>query len=162
MPLESLRLEDLSDREVLLVVRDVAELDGWAYAEDVGAQLGIVAEHRRRAAAVRLSWLSRFGAVEREHLVDAFGNLRYINDDRGRPKYGQRWRLTEVGEALADGKLRAAQQRSVDDADDAQLLLVARAVAERARHSGNATSAKLIEREWRHRWTRVNGYPPGY
>jgi hypothetical protein len=155
--LESLRLVDLSDREVLLVVRDVAEPDGWAYAYDVGRRLGIADDHARRAAAVRLSWLVRYGAVQREHLQDAFGNLRYINDDLGRPKYGQRWRLTDVGEAVADGKLKRAQERAVEEASDVQLLLVERAIAERGRGADAATS-KLIEREWKHRWTRVNGY----
>jgi hypothetical protein len=158
MALESLTILDLSDREVLLVLRDVAEDDGWGYAEAVGLRLGIIEEHARRAAAVRLSWMVRYGAVEREHLVDADGRLRYINDDVGRPKYGQRWRLTEIGEAFADGRLKRAQERAVEDASTAQLLLVAQAVAERARHLDSAPAAKLIEREWKHRWGRRNGY----
>jgi hypothetical protein len=42
--------------------------------------------------------------------------------------------------------------------DDAQILAVTRYVAEQARGMGNFTSSKLIEREWRHRWTRRNGW----
>jgi hypothetical protein len=156
-PLESLRLIDLSDREVLLVVADVADDDGWAYAYDVAERLGVADAYRRRAGAQRLSWLKRYGAVEREHEADEHGNLMYVAGDPHRPRYGQRWRLTATGEALASGRLRAAQQRAVDDADEAQLLLVARIVAERARASSSSAAAKLIEREWRHRWLRVNG-----
>lgn len=156
MALDHLRLQDLSDREVLLIVMDVADADGWAWAYDVGGQIGLVEEHRRRGAAQRLSWMVRYGAVEREHLADEHGNLRYINDDTGRPKYGQRWRLTELGEEIAMGQLRAPQQRALDGlADDAQLLLAVRHVATHARHSRSA--AKLLEREWRHQWTR-NGH----
>jgi hypothetical protein len=58
---------------------------------------------------------------------------------------------------LESASLRAAPQRAVDAADEAQLLLVARIVAERARASSSSAAAKLIEREWRHRWLRVNG-----
>lgn len=155
MALESLRLLDLSDREVLLVVRDVADGDGWAWAYDVGERLGVVESHRRRAAAQRLSWLARFGAVEREHLSDEHGNLMYVTrQGTQRPKYGQRWRLTDIGELLALGKLRAAESRLLDDADEARMLLIARHVAAQARHSAGA---KLIEREWRHQWIRTNG-----
>lgn len=161
-PLESLNIVDLSDREVLLMLRDVADADGWAYAYDVGERLGIVEEHRRRASANRLSWMTRFGAVEREHLQDADGRYRYVNDDPDRPKYGQRWRLTVIGEAIASGKLRAAQERAVEELGEAELVLITRLVAERARGATNATAAKLVEREWKHRWARVNGYPTGY
>lgn len=158
MSLDSLRLVDLSDREVLLVVRDVADGDGWAYAYDVGAQLGVVEEHRRRAAAQRLSWLRRFGAVEREHLADENGNLLYTAGDTHRPRWGQRWRLTDAGEAIALGRLRAPEQRAIDGLDEPAALLAVREIARRARYA-DVTLAKLIDREWRHQWTRENGRP---
>jgi len=163
MAIESLANAVLSDREVLLVLRDLSEsdADGWVYAYDVGERLGVVEQHRRRAAAQRLSWLKRYGAVEREHEADEHGNLLYVAGDTHRPRWGQRWRLTPVGEDFATGKLRAAQERALESVTDANLALVAQAVAERARHS-SATLANLVEREWKHRWARVNGYPPGY
>ena len=157
MALESLSNAVLSDREVLLVLRDLADADGWAYAYDVGERLGVAEEHARRAAANRLSWMVRYGAVEREHLKDADGKARYVNDDPDRPKYGQRWRLTDIGEAIAVGKLRVAQERAVADIGEAELVLMTRLVAERARGAHNATAAKLAEREWKHRWARING-----
>jgi len=153
MALESLRITDYSDREVLLIVKDLADPDGWVLAEDVGGAIGIVQDHRRRAAAQRLSWLQRYGAVEREHLRDAeTGELAYrTHHGEPYPKWGQRWRLTDMGEQMADGKLRAPQQRALDGLTDAQLLLAMRHVSSRARV---ADGAKLIEREWRYQWAQ--------
>jgi hypothetical protein len=142
MTLEHLRLSDLSDREILLVVADTADDEGWSTADDVGERLGMPEESRRRMAAMRLSWMARYGAVQ---------------SDPDRPGGMSRWRLTAIGQAIAQGRLRRAHERAVDDADDAQLLLLSRIVAERARGSGSSAAAKLIEREWRHRWLRVNG-----
>ena len=70
MPLEHLRLEDLSDREVLLVMLDVADPDGWVDALQVGVQFGIPEEHALRTATSRLTWLMRWGAVQREPETD--------------------------------------------------------------------------------------------
>jgi hypothetical protein len=136
MPLESLRLTDYSDREVLLVLMDVADddVDGWAYAYDVGKRLGITEEHARRAAANRLSWMVRYGAVEREHLRDIDGVYRYVNDDPDRPKYGQ---------------LRKRDEQALERLQDEHMIVVTRWMQERAHRDGNATMAKLVDREWR-------------
>jgi hypothetical protein len=151
MPLESLRLEDYSDREVLLVLMDVAadDVDGWAYAYDVGKRLGITEEHARRATANRLSWMVRYGAVEREHLRDIDGVYRYVNDDPDRPKYGQRWRVTDVGAALARGELRKRDEQALERLQDEHMIVLTRWMQQRAHRDGNATMAKLVDREWR-------------
>ena len=57
-------IEDMSDREFLHVVLDVAEEDGWSSSDDVRRKLGMP---KRFHASSRLSWLQRFGAVEREY-----------------------------------------------------------------------------------------------
>ena len=74
MPLTSLTIEDMSDREFLHVVLDVAEEDGWSSSDDVRRKLGMP---KRFHASSRLSWLQRFGAVEREYARDEAGNIRY-------------------------------------------------------------------------------------
>lgn len=141
--LEHLRLGDLSDREILLTLRDVADDDGYAYAQDIADGLSMGGDHPHRSVAVRLSWLRRYGAVDREF--------------PGTYKQG-RWRLTPTGSELAMGTLKASQERLLDGLTDAQVLAVTRHVAQQARMMGNHTSSKLIEREWKHRWTRQNGW----
>jgi hypothetical protein len=156
--LDHLRLGDLSDREILLVLDDVADDEGYANAHDIAAQLAMIGDHPNRSVSVRLSWLARYGAVERELLWDEHGNPLFVGNSTEQRR-GQRWRMTPIGEALATGSLKRAQERALDELTDEQLLLATRVIAERARSSRNATSGKLAEREWKHRWLRVNGYP---
>jgi hypothetical protein len=155
-PLERLRLADLSDREILLIMIDLAETDGWVLALDVADRLAMKGDHPHRMVASRLAWLRRYGAVERELLWDEHGNA--IINRAGEHKHGQRWRPTDVGRAIAQGALRKAQETALAGITDEQLVLVARHVAERARGASSETSAKLVEREWKHRWLRQNGY----
>ena len=145
MPLKSLTIEDLSDREFLLVVLDVAEADGWADSDHVRLQLDMP---KRFNASSRLSWLQRFGAVEREHERDEKGNIRYRKD--GKPRYTQRWRVTEIGEALAYGTLGKRQQDQLGKLSDDQMLHVTKWLSDRARGADNPTVTKLVAREWRY------------
>jgi hypothetical protein len=52
----SLTIEDLSDREFLLVVRDLAGDDGWTDSDAIRERLDLT---RRQIASTRLSWLAR-------------------------------------------------------------------------------------------------------
>jgi hypothetical protein len=143
MPRESLTLLDLSDREFLLVLIDCEEDDGWADSQAVADQLDLV---HRRTASSRLSWLARWGVVEREHERDESGNIRVHRN--GKPFYTQRWRPTPIGYDMATGRLRKAQEAALASARDAEVLLLARTLAERQRSMPFAVG-KLLTREWR-------------
>jgi hypothetical protein len=162
MALTSLRLEDYSDREVLLILQDITGPDGWADSLEVAERIGLQAEHPRRTAASRLSWLQRYGAVEREFARDADGVIRLRRD--GRPVYTQRWRLTDRGRTLAAGTLTSRQQESLERmATDDRLLLITRWLTEVER-STDDVAATLMKREWRygvHPLRAVNGNGPG-
>ena len=140
---EHLTILDFSDREFLLVLNDVADDQGWSLAADMAAQLDV---SNVRNVSSRLSWLVRFGAVEREQARDHTGSIRTTRD--GKTVYTQRWRMTEPGRALAFGKIKATQQRTLDNFDDTQLLLVTRWLSERTRADG--VSARLATREWKY------------
>lgn len=144
MALTSLTIEDMSDREFLLVVIDQEEADGWADSLAVAKALGF---EKRRFAATRLSWLQRFGAVEREHERDEHGNIRWHKS--GKPMHTQRWRLTEVGDALAYGTLDKRQQDRLNQFSDDQMLYITQWLTQRAR-AANPTVTKLMAREWRY------------
>lgn len=151
MSLDHLRLADLSDRELLLLVADHADGEGWASAKDIALQLQM-SDGGHRSVANRLSWLMRHGVVERELLWDEHGNA-VMHTRNGQPaqKRGQRWRLTETGQAMAAGKLRAAQLRALAELTDGQLLVAARELAART-----ATASDGVQwvgrREWQRRW----------
>jgi len=88
----------------------------------------------------------RWGVVEREHKRDAHGNLSYRRD--GKPMHTQRWRVTGVGQDMATGKLRKAQENALEGARDAEVLMLARTIAQKQRSMPFAVG-KLITREWR-------------
>lgn len=149
-PREHLTLLDLSDREFLLVVLDCSADDGWADAQDVANVL----DCQRRNASSRLSWLVRWGVVEREHKRDEHGAIRYHRD--GKAMTTQRWRLTGIGEDMATGKLRKAQESALSGARDAEILMLARSLAQRQRSMPFAVG-KLMTREWKWGVEHVNG-----
>jgi hypothetical protein len=149
MAVERLTIDDYSDREFLLVLADVADADGWAESHDIADRLDLA---RKAIASSRLSWLRRWGAVEREHERDDNGNLRYHRD--GRAMHTQRWRLTDAGHALAVGSLRKGQESALAKIGDDQLLLVTRWLSERTRAG---VSAKLAQREWRYGHAKERG-----
>jgi hypothetical protein len=144
--LTSLTLLDLSDRELLLVMRDVADGQGWASAVDIADQLGLQTDKPHRSVAVRLSWLKRYGAVEREHERDDHGKLLYRGD---KPVYTQRWKMTPIGLQLATGKLTKTQQNTLDRLQDGSMLMTMRWLSQRVVGS-DPTVGKLMDREYRY------------
>ena len=148
---QHLTLLDLSDREFLLVLMDCMEDDGWADSQQIADKLDL---STRRLASSRLSWLARWGIVEREHARDDTGNLRYHRD--GRAMHTQRWRPTAIGSDLATGRLRKAQSSALSDARDHEIALLARELSLRHRTMPFAV-AKLMTREWRWGVEHTNG-----
>jgi hypothetical protein len=143
MPRETLTLLDLSDREFLLIVEDAYDADGWADSYEVARRCDLT---ERRSAAVRLSWLARSGVAEREHARDEGGNLRYHRN--GKVMHTQRWRLTDLGHAIAHGSIKAKQQRALDGIEDAALLELTSYVTDRLRH--DPAAQWLAKRQWRY------------
>jgi hypothetical protein len=144
MPVERLTIDDMSDREFLLVLHDQRDSDGWTDSEQIRQQLDLA---ERRIASTRLSWLARWGAVEREVKLDTDGEPVYTR--HGKLRYTQRWCLTPAGSALAFGSLKARQQQTLDSVDDTQLLETMTWLTTRVR-AGSDTARKLISREWRY------------
>jgi hypothetical protein len=91
----------------------------------------------------------RYGAVEREHLRDDRRRLPLRQRRPRRPKYGQRWRVTDVGAALARGQLRKRDEQALERLQDEHMIVLTRWMQQRAHRNGNATMAKLVDREWR-------------
>lgn len=140
---EQLTIEDFSDREFLLVMIDSADEEGWTTSVSVAQQLDL---RGTRLAASRMAWLARFEAVEREHRRDELtGAIRYHRN--GKVMHTQRWRLTDLGWAIAQGKLRKGDQSALDRLGDGQMLLVTRWLSERTTEASGLS--KLVQREWR-------------
>jgi hypothetical protein len=144
--MKSLTLLDFSDRELLLIVYDVRDPEGWSSARDV-ARINLDHPEPHRPVASRLSWMRRYGAVEREFMRDEHGNP--MRTPNGKLRFTQRWRLTDRGMALAQGKLSDTDRQALDRFTDDQLLVVTRWLTERQRESDLVAGA-LVRREWKH------------
>jgi hypothetical protein len=133
--MDSLKLSDLSDREVLAIVDDVSRSDSWSTGDDIAEALGLEGPTRRQSVGTRLGWIKRLsGTVERHH------------------KFGW-WRLTSLGEDVVKGKLTAAEQRSLQRLEGAKLILATRELGtSRARTSKSLNN--LMRREWMHQQER--------
>jgi hypothetical protein len=159
--LHTLKLEDYSDRELLLVVDDLSSEGGWVDPEAVAKRLGIKAANPVRSVISRFVWMVRYGAMEREIQTDDTGSPMVTRS--GRPKYGQRWRLTKGGEMLAMGKLTARQADALNRFKDDQMILVTRWLGERQRTSDDLAQT-LMRREYRYSTSPLrylNGSQPG-
>jgi len=143
MPLDHLRLQEMSDRELLLRLQDVADADGYASAEDIGEALGIEPEHRVRVITSRLTWLKRWGAVDREPLDEVEripGGVRRL----------RMWKLSPIGHQMATGQLRKAQQEAIQNARDGDVLELTAMLAH-VQRTGPLTVRNLMRREWTYR-----------
>jgi hypothetical protein len=125
----SLRLLDYSDRELLNLMLDEGDAQGWVDSRDMARVLGM---HKDHAGSVgqRFGWMRRYGAVER--------------------KDGTReWRPTLMGRALARGDLSEDQREVIEGLSSEQMLTLTRALTTRYRRVGD-TAAHLMRREWQY------------
>jgi hypothetical protein len=123
-----LTLYDYSDRELLLMMLDEADEMGWVDVHTLAEALVIDHKHPGQCVGTRLSWLRRYGAVERKD---------------GAPE----WRLTAMGRALATGGLDSVQEEVIGGLSSEQMLALTRALTTRYRRVGD-TAAHLMRREW--------------
>jgi hypothetical protein len=144
MAVERLTIDDMSDREFLLILDDCADDDGWADSQTIADVMDLA---ERRIASSRLSWLARWGAVEREYETTEDGRPRVRKS--GDYFYTQRWRMTPTGRSVALGRLRAQTRQSLDKLGDDSMLELTHWLTTRFRRT-NETATKLMAREWRY------------
>src|SRR5215469_10043618 len=107
----------ISDTELLGIVDDLADENGWTTTYDIRLQLGERVDDpgltpgRRSGVGGRLGWMRRYGWVER-------------NDDGA-------WRLTAMGNVILDHpNLTKAFEKTLENLNPAQRLKVIREIAE--------------------------------
>src|SRR5215831_16664604 len=125
----------ISDYELLSIVDDLADENGWALSSDIRLQLGENLDSEYKSGVgPRLSWMRRYGWLEGE--------------GTGSKKNPKRWRLTAVGQALLDNpKLSAAFERAFKGLNLAQRLALTRELGEGAGDS-SAEIRTALRRQW--------------
>lgn len=138
----NLKLESFSDRELIHLLDDLGDHEGWVEVETMAARVGLTVDgmsdaqlaiHARRCVAVRLSWIRRLsGCVERDA-----------------DKTKQRWRLTDSGRALVKAKLTKEVYDKLGNIGEFQALHALDALSRRYRRT-DVKAANLMRREWTH------------
>jgi hypothetical protein len=130
-----LTLFGVGDSELLGIIDDLADENGWTHTLDVRLQLGEKVDEerkgpRRSGVGPRLSWLRRYGWLEQ------------APDDRSS------WRLTAMGHALlADPTLSRSVETALAKLNPAQRLRLTKELAE----FGHDTSMEIrtaLRRQW--------------
>lgn len=120
----------LGDTEMLAVVDDLADENGWTTTLDVRMQLGENIETVKHSGiSIRLGWMKRYGWLERS------------------PETGM-WRLTAMGHAILDNpSLSRAVEGALDKLNPAQRVRLAREIGESG-HNAPAEVRAALRRQW--------------
>lgn len=145
MALHSLKNIDYSDRELLHILHDLAGTE-WATTDDLADQIRITPPSRngsskkmtdgekrlyaKRCIATRYSWMRRFGWVERD-------------------EHRTKWRVTDIGRDLMNGRLTKSLATSLDKLSTADRVLVMRSLTD-AYRTDRIEGQTFIRREWTH------------
>ena len=137
----NLKLENYSDREVLHLMNDLADENGWVLIEHLAERIGIrvagmsdaqLAIHARRCLGVRLGWIKRLSAT-----------VEQKGDEHGV------WRLTSLGQQVVKAKLNASIDNALGQMNEANLLNAIDVVSRRYIRA-NQNTANLLRREWQY------------
>lgn len=131
----TLRLADYSDRELLLLLKDLCNASGNGYvsSEEVAQAVGLEGVEGKRSAGTRLGYLKRIGAVVRSH----------------RKSGPAQWALSDVGEVIATGTLSAAQEAALRKLRPSQVVLFTRHLAMRTVDREDPVLGAISWREYR-------------
>lgn len=119
----------ISDSELLAIVDDLADEDGWTSSIDVRSRLGEDLEAVKHSGIPqRLAWSTRYGWLER-------------HPDRAL------WRLTPEGNAILGGDLSRTFERSFERLTPAQRVTLTRELSAGGR-AASSSFRDALRREW--------------
>ena len=145
----SMTLLAISDAEILGMIDDLADENGWTTTMALRIQLGedpwipSAGEHRS-GVGMRVAWLRRYGWLEKGE------RTRIDSDDDRGWRWSQSWRLTAMGVALLDNpELSKSVEKALDGLNPAQRLRMVRELGE-----AGLSSAPEIHNALRRQWRR--------
>jgi hypothetical protein len=122
----SLKLIEFSDRELMFIMDDTTDADGWTDVATVSQALNLDHPHPTMCVSSRFSWLRRYGVLERD---------------------GRRWKLTNIGRALMNGTLDENEEAVLSAMRQDQLIALTSAITKRYQNA-NQTAATMMRRAW--------------
>ena len=126
----SLRLLDMSDRELLALIHDLSKENGGVLTSDIVSTLWPKSKwgkHLNRCVGSRLAWMRYFGVVVR-------------NEDK-------KWSLSSKGEEILAATIQAALLWQVEQTADDELPVMLSEVGKRY-NQGSPVSRTIARREF--------------
>ena len=141
-----LRILDFSDRELLAVIRDATNGGTTATSQSIAAAIwpdaadpdSDAAFHGRSVVSSRLTWMRRYGLVDRT--------------DRD-------WHLTEIGKRVLDAKIGGSVGEYLSKTGELNLLAVLERISSRYTQVDD-TAATVLRRQWQYGQAQRNGRRP--
>lgn len=146
--LRSLKNADYTDRELMHILDGCANNEGWATTDDIMDALRIShpsganatdeerAQYARQCIGTRFSWMVRY---------------KYLERDEDRTK----WRLTDTGHDLMNGKLTRTVEKALDKMKPGDRVLAIRMITDGFVRTNPGSI--MMRREWEHNTARRNG-----
>lgn len=131
----SLNLDAYSDRELVHLVADLGDENGWVTVKAFAKKVGVPALHEQCVSA-RFAWMRRYGIMERTFTG------------------GRLWRLTEAGRSMAQAEVAPATLSAIHALKDAELAWGAHTLMGRfqaARDEYATVTRRELQREIRRR-----------
>ena len=131
-----LDLYAFSDEELLALVKDSLDGEGWVTSTELADAIGLDPESTERNYVVsqRLSWMVRYGVVRR-------------NGPEEPPHYPARWTLTGRGIVILEATFTKGFETELGKLKGDQVWRLARAVSERY-SSADEASAHMVRRSF--------------
>lgn len=136
----SLTLYDFKDEDLLYILEEVGDKEGWATSREVALRIDINHKHPSQCVGSRFAWAFRFGILEKKKNKD--GEMI--------------WRLNAIGESLLHpvdmSKELQAQMANLTEAQRLRVTqMISKEIAKEARRRvGARSAAHLSQRAWRH------------
>jgi len=132
----------ISDSEILGMLDDLADENGWTTTVALRIQLGEdLSTPEKSGVGPRLAWLRRYGWIER-------GEREHVESEDGGWRWSQNWRLTAMGQALLDHpELGKQVENALSKLNPAQRLRLTRELGD----AGSATAPEIrdaLRRQW--------------
>lgn len=132
------RLQDVRDRELLSAIAHLADDEGWCTSAEIVKAYNVQHDRPLQCVGARLSWMKRWGLVERSH---------------GDVGSGSRWRLSKRGSHLQNGHIDKTLEAQMKAMGEPEMLDLTSAIARR-RQSSTREAAIVANREWRYWYAR--------
>lgn len=123
-----LKLEEFSDRELMQIMAEIGDEEGWCTVPEFAAKVKISHPNPNNCVGVRFAWMRRYGVLERD---------------------GDHWRLTDTGEAILSARLSGGASQALRRVGQSTGMLAVEMLTAVYQEAKGRPAGHLMRRAWR-------------